>query len=143
VTTAPILLSSYSSSIPILSTTLNALANNAAILSPAIDNRTLLALKSTWFLKLGTQTARTGSPAVLGFILPSPDGGTTYPDAITTGIPDMVFFPTAAVTGLLLPFRGVSLDPGLFKILLLNATSQTFAATGNTLDALFYSNTVG
>lgn len=131
----------------ILSTELNGLTNGSRKLSSAIENDT--ASTERWLygdfeLDLDTQTARTGSPAVQMYILPTVDGGTTYPtgsDSITPSselLAGVFTFPADA-TAHISVLRGVLLPPSDFKVLLVNNTSQTFNATGNTLRMSKYS----
>lgn len=125
----------------ILSTELNSLGNGSRKLSAAIDNDTASTERFThgdFELSLGTQTTRTGSPSVTMYILPTVDGGTTYPtgsDSITPSselIAGVFSFPLDA-TAHIAYLRNVVLPPSDFKVLLLNGTSQAFNASGNTL----------
>lgn len=132
----------------ILSTTLNSLGNGSRkITVTAIENDT--ASTERWpygdfELYLNTQTARTGSPQVVMYILPTLDGGTTYPtgsDSITPS-PELiacVFNFPADATAHRTVARGILLPPSDFHVLLVNNTSQAFNASANTLRMSKYS----
>jgi hypothetical protein len=83
-------------------------------------------------------TAPTAGTVVELYLLPSIDGGTTYPDGSTSIVPQSSLYvggfavrnTTAAQV---MVIRGVALPPGYYKYLVQNTTNQAFPATGSTL----------
>lgn len=132
----------------VLDTQLNALANNALSgLSSAIDNSSAGSnpdqdLFADFELGVTFGSAPTANTTWDLYLFPSLDG-TNYADAPTT--PSQVYyvgsFPLQAITtAQRVILRGVELPPGLFKVALRNnGTTQTAAATGNTLKIRSYS----
>lgn len=124
----------------VLTTELNGLTNTSRKTSAAFSNdaaTTERFLYADFELSLGTQTARTGSPNVVMYILPEVDGTNyaTGSDTITPSselIAGVFTFPADATAHRTI-LRGVLLPPSNFKVLIINNTSQTFNATGNTL----------
>ena len=122
-----------------LSTELNALASSTGkAISSAIDNSTYLDLFDDLELAVDFVTAPTAGTIVEVYLLPSLDGGTTYPDGSTSILPQSSLYvggfavrnTTAAQV---MSLRGVALPPGSFKYLVQNTTNQAFPASGSTL----------
>jgi hypothetical protein len=72
------------------------------------------------------------------YLLPSVDGGTTYPDGSSSILPQTSlyvggFIVRAVTTAQIMSLRGVALPPGFFKYLVQNTTNQAFPASGSTL----------
>jgi len=117
-----------------LSTDLNALANNAtSAASATIDNSGVLDLYADFELVLGTQTARTAGCVVSLYIAPSLDG-TNFADVSAASAELLGTFPLATGTAAQrVPVRNCDIPPGLFRVFVVNSSTQAFAATGNTL----------
>jgi hypothetical protein len=129
-----------------LSTELNALgANSGKAISAAINNGANPAtgwpggmLFADLELAVDFVTAPTAGTVVELYLLPSIDGGTTYPDGSTSIVPQSSLYvggfavrnTTAAQV---MVIRGVALPPGYYKYLVQNTTNQAFPATGSTL----------
>lgn len=123
-------------SVSLHSTSLNALANasNSAV-SAAHDNSVNLDLYADFSMFISTQVARTGTPTVELYIVRSLEvTSPVYDDALET-INDKIatFTYDTAVTARRMTKVDVPIPPGFFKIYVRNLTSQTFAATLNTL----------
>lgn len=130
----------------VLSTELNALpAITGKAISAAINNgidgtsgQPLGMLFADLELAVDFVTAPVASSVVEVYLLPSIDGGTTYPDGSSSIIPQAGLFvggfavrnTTAAQV---MVIRGVALPPGYYKYLVQNTTDQAFPATGSTL----------
>ena len=123
-----------SSAATALSTDLNSLANaTASAASAAIDNSTVLDLYADWELVLGTQTARTAGCAVSLYITPSLDG-TNYADVSSSSAELLGVFTLATGTGASrVVIRDTPIPPGLFKVFVVNSSTQAFNASGNTV----------
>lgn len=72
------------------------------------------------------------------YLLPSLDGGTTYPDGSATVLPQSSlyvggFAVRAVTTAQIMYLRGVPLPPGFFKYVVQNTASQAFPATGSVM----------
>ena len=124
----------------LLSTGLDALADNALALSAAYDNTAGAAGDGSTLCDLELVVSYASAPdagsAVVVWLLASQDG-TNYEDGGTSvtplRIPDRAF-PLRPVTGAQRIIRRVAMPPGLFKALLKNdATGEAMAASGNTL----------
>ena len=117
-----------------LTTELNALANaTASAASSAIDNTSTLDLYADWELVLGTQTSRTAGCSVSLYITPSLDG-TNYSDVSSSSAELLGVFTLATGTGAQrVIIRDTSIPPTLFKVFVVNNSTQAFAATGNTI----------
>lgn len=130
--------------ITILSTGLNALANNAAVLSAAISNGTDLDLYVDLGLDVTWGSAPTADAPVEIWLARSLDAGSTYEDASATGpiLPKNgyvgSFFPRAVTTQQIMCIPLIIVPPGDFKALLYNKSGQAFPATGTTLKGRFY-----
>lgn len=127
----------------ILTTDLNSLANNAAALSSAIDNDTDLDVYADFELVVTYGTNPTNQSLVELYIVRTVDG-TNFEDASTTGpvVPRGGFvggFSLQATTSaqrIVIP--EVRLPPRDFKVMVINKSGQTMAASGNTLKAKTY-----
>jgi hypothetical protein len=129
----------------ILSTELNALANNnGALTTTAVSNSSDLDL----YMDLECAVTFASSPTagtLLEIYLVRQVDGTNYEDAaggaspITPGNGFIGGFVLRAVTTaqrMIIP--GVSVPPGDFKVLLVNKSGQAFPASGSTVKANFY-----
>jgi len=130
------------------STDLNSLADGSNELGAAIDNTSNLDRFLAIELVLGTQSARTAGAYVAFYILPSVDGGTTYPTgADGTGqdpnqAPDCIMPLDAATTARNEVCWDIKIPPTNFKLLIANESTQAFAASGNTVKYLTYNEEV-
>lgn len=105
--------------------------------STAIANGTDLHLFADMELTLGSFTATAGGYVGL-YILPSVDGGTTFPDGGGSVVPAEsllagVFPVTTGASAKVVTLANVPLPPTSFKIVLGNFTGGTLAASGNAL----------
>lgn len=130
----------------VMTTELNGLANGGYALSTsAFDNSVNLDLWGDFFLTLGALgAAATANTTINGYILPSDDGGTTFPgyDATNKWLenpPDFFFAVEATTTFPVLFQRNIPLPPGKFKVVLVNSIGQALNASGNTLTVLTHS----
>jgi hypothetical protein len=137
-------LSPYRGVTTVMSTELNALAaTTGKAISSAIANdesqaQPTLDLFADVELAVDFVTAPTAGTVVELYLLPSIDGGTTYPDGSTSVLPQSSLYvggfavrnTTAAQ---IMVIRGVALPPGYYKYLVQNTTNQPFPATGSTL----------
>jgi hypothetical protein len=137
-------LSPYAGVTTVMSTELNALAaTTGKAISSALDNSDAVAqptlnLFADLELAVDFVTAPTAGTVVELYLLPSIDGGTTYPDGSTSVLPQTSLYvggfavrnTTAAQV---MVIRGVALPPGSYKYLLQNTTNQAFPASGSTL----------
>lgn len=136
---ATIQLAPYRGIVTVMSTELNAIAaSTGKAISSAFDNTTDLDLFADLELSVDYVSAPTAGTVVELYLLPSIDGGTTYPDGSATVLPQSSLFvggfAVRAVTTLqLMVMRGVALPPGFYKYVVQNTTSQAFPATGSTL----------
>lgn len=123
----------------VLSTELNALASsNGKAVSAAIDNSTYLDLFDDLELAVDFVSAPTVGTVVEVYLLPSIDGGTTYPDGSTSVLPQSSlyvggFAVRSTTAAQVMSLRGVALPAGRFKYLVQNTTNQAFPASGSTL----------
>lgn len=117
-----------------LSTDLNALANNtASAASSAIDNTTNLDLYADFELVLGTTSSRTAGCVVSLYITPSLDG-TNYADVSSSSAELLGVFPLATGTGAArVIIRDCPIPPALFKVFVVNSSTQALNASGNTV----------
>jgi hypothetical protein len=139
---ATIQLAPYRGVSTIMSTELNALAaSTGKAISPAVDNSDPIAgcdLFDNLELAVDFVTAPTAGTVIEVYLLPSIDGGTTYPDGSASILPQSSLFVggfavRATTAAQIMVLRGVALPPGFFKYLVQNTTSQAFPATGSTL----------
>lgn len=125
------------SPVTLLSTGLNALANatNSAA-SASHDNRTNLDPWGDFFIDIGAQTSRTGTPTLELYILRSLD------DTLFETLDPAVNEKVHGTRVLALPLSTAAyrifiyecpIPPGLFQVYLRNLTSQALAATLNTV----------
>lgn len=137
-------LSPYRGVTTVMSTELNAVAaTTGKAISSAIVNddsvaQPTLDLFADLELAVDFVTAPTAGTVVELYLLPSIDGGTTYPDGSTSILPQTSLYvggfavrnTTAAQV---MVIRGIALPPGYYKYLVQNTTNQAFPATGSTL----------
>jgi hypothetical protein len=137
-------LSPYQGVTTVLSTELNAIvATTGKAISSALINddsvaQPTLDLFADLELAVDFVTAPTAGTVVELYLLPSIDGGTTYPDGSTSILPQSSLYvggfavrnTTAAQV---MVIRGIALPPGYYKYLVQNTTNQPFPATGSTL----------
>lgn len=137
---ATIQLAAYRGLSSVMSTGLNALAaTTGKAISAAIDNSSNLDLFDDLELSVTFASAPTAGTVVELYLLPSIDGGTTYPDGSASITPQSSLYVAgfavrAVTTAQVMVARGVALPPGFFKYLVQNTTNQAFPATGSTLD---------
>ena len=121
-----------------LSTELNSLATaTASSASAAQDNSTNLDLYADFVLSVTFGTAPTANNTVDLYLLPSFDGGTTYADAVvaTAAAKNMLigsFYVRNVNTLQVMTISNVPI-PEKFKVMVVNNTGQTMAASANTL----------
>lgn len=139
-----IYLSDYAGVTTVLSTELNALvASSGKAISAALSNSADINGHNGYLfadleLAVDFVTAPTAGTVVELYLLPSIDGGTTYPDGSTSILPQSSLYvggfavrnTTAAQV---MVIRGVALPPGSYKYLVQNTTNQPFPATGSTM----------
>lgn len=128
----------------VMSTELNALAAaTGKAISSAIDNSTNLDLFDDLELAVDFVSAPTAGTVIEVYLLPSLDGGTTYPDGDASILPQSSLFVggfavRAATAAQVMVLRGIALPPGWFKYLVQNTTNQAFPATGSVLQRNSY-----
>lgn len=141
---ATIQLAPYRGVATVMSTELNALgASTGKAISSAFDNASNLDLFADLELAVDFVTAPTAGSVVEVYLLPSLDGGSTYPDGSSSILAQSSLFvggfavrnTTAAQ---IMAMRGVALPPGTYKWLVQNTTNQAFPASGSTLRANTY-----
>lgn len=128
-----------SSTVTVLTTQLDGLANNAATAaSSAIANQTNLDIYTDWELVLGSLSPAAGA-FVSVYIMEAVDG-TNYPAPSaadmrlqTTQLLFVAPLGTTAATAQRIAIRNVVIPPGTFKIILDNQSGVALNATGNTL----------
>jgi hypothetical protein len=132
---------------------INSLVNGNAVLSSVnIDNSTALDLLADISVSLGSITPGAGNPYIGFFLYPLNQDGSTYGDGrFTSSAPGPVpssywegnipCIPstTGVVTGSII---GITLIPGAFKLLMLNASGTTLAASANTVKYRTYNYSV-
>jgi hypothetical protein len=125
---------SYATIATALSTDLNSLANNtASAASAAIDNTTALELYADWELVLDTTSSRTAGCVVSLYITVALDG-TNYSDTSSSSAELLGVFTLATGTGASrVVIRDTPIPPGLFKVFVVNSSTQALNATGNTV----------
>jgi len=144
-------LSPYSAVATVMSTELNALAltSGKAISSAQFNGAdgSDASLNGELFadleLAVDFVSAPTAGTVVELYLLPSIDGGTTYPDGSSSILPQSSLYvggfavrnTTAAQ---IMVIRGIALPPGYYKYLVQNTTNQSFPATGSTLRQSVY-----
>jgi hypothetical protein len=125
----------------VMSTELNSLASTSGkAIGSAVDNSADLDLFADLELAVDFVTAPTAGTVVELYLLPSIDGGTTYPDGSTSILPQSSLYvggfavrnTTAAQV---MALRGVALPPGFYKWFVQNTTNQAFPSSGSTLRA--------
>jgi hypothetical protein len=137
-------LSPYQGIATVMSTELNSLGSSSgkAISSAQVNDDTqtqpTLDLFADIELKVTFASAPTAGTVIELYVLPSIDGGTTYPDGSTSVAPQTSlyvggFAVRAVTTAQVMVIRGVALPPGYFKMLVQNTTNQAFPASGSTL----------
>lgn len=137
-------LSPYQGVTTVMSTELNALgANSGKVISSALVNddsvgQPTLNLFADLELAVDFVTAPTAGTVVELYLLPSIDGGTTYPDGSTSILPQSSlyvggFAVRATTAAQVMVIRGIALPPGYYKYLMQNTTNQPFPASGSTL----------
>lgn len=137
---ATIQLKQYRGASSVMTTELNSLAaSTGKAISSAIDNTTNLDLFDDLELAVTFGTAPTAGTVIEVYLLPSIDGGTTYPDGSTSVLPQASLFVggfavRAVTTAQVLTLRGVALPPGWYKYLLQNTTNRAFPASGSVLE---------
>jgi hypothetical protein len=126
--------SSYKELTTALSTDLNTLANGAAsAVSSTIDNRTTLEVYADFELVLGTQSSRTAGAVVSLYITPSLDD-TNFADVSSSSAESIGSFTLATGTAAQrVIIRNCDIPPGLFKVFVVNSSTQAFNASGNTV----------
>jgi hypothetical protein len=136
---ATIQLGPYRGITTVMSTEFNSLASGTGkAISAAIDNSTDLDLFADLELSVTFAAAPTAGGVVELYLLPSADGGTTYPDGSGSVLSQASLyvggFPIRAVDTLqVLVMRGVALPSGFYKYLVQNTATQAFVSSGNTL----------
>jgi hypothetical protein len=126
----------------LLSTEFNSLTNGSATAaSTAYDNSTNLDLYMDLELNVAAQgVARSTGATISVYLIGSIDGGSTYADTNTTVAELIAVFPLDAATTARIAFRrDVPVPPGLFKVVAVNNTGQTLAASATTLKGRFHS----
>ncbi len=135
----------------VVSASLSAIASGAYVMGGNINNSVQRNLYMDIELKLSSAvTAGSGQPSVILYLLPSADGGVTYPNppGSTAGAAPASYYvgsinavaSSAFTSGLL---RGVLLPPGYFRILLRNSLGVAFpTSTSSTLSGYRYSEAV-
>lgn len=120
-----------------LTTELNSLATaTASALGPAQDNSSNLDLYADFVLSVTFGTNPTANSTVDLYLLPAVDG-TNYADAVVAATPakNMLvgsFYVRAVTTAQLIAITNVPI-PEKFKMMVINNTGQTMAASANTV----------
>jgi hypothetical protein len=133
---------SYAATQTYLTTELNALTDGSNKIGAAIDNTTDLALFMDVELYLASFTPV--SPAFINlYLIPSVDG-TNYEDGGDSvdplqGVQKYTRGLSTTATAKLAVYPRIILPPGLFKLLLMNESGASLAASGNTLKYRTYS----
>ena len=141
---ATIQLTPYNAPSDVLTTGLDALgASTGKAITAALDNSGLLNLWADLELSVTFALAPTVNTVVEVYLLPSLDGGTTYPDGSATVLPQAAlyvggFVVRAVTTAQVMILRGVVLPPGFYKYLVQNTTNRAFPASGSTLTQATY-----
>lgn len=136
---ATIGLKQYRGVVTVLDTGLNSLGSSSGkVVSAELDNDTDLDVFADLFLAVTFASAPTADSMVELFVLPSIDGGTTYPDGSASIEPQTYlyvggFTVRAVTTAQVRMLRGIALPPGKYKYLVRNNTNQAFPASGSTL----------
>jgi len=139
--------SDYPAEVTYLSTEINALADGGNDLGATIDN----SANGDMYMDLELYLAEQGSARDTGafvalYILPSVDGvnfcygGDSLDPPANTHRANFLF--DAAVTARYSTVIHILLPAGLFRMLVMNETGQTFAATGNTLKYTLYNEEI-
>jgi hypothetical protein len=139
-------LSPYSGVTTVLSAELNSLASSSGkAISSALYNGpdgSDASLNGELFadleLAVDFVSAPTAGTVIELYLLPSIDGGVTFPDGSTSILPqsslDVGGFAVRGVsTPQVMVIRGVALPPDYYKYLVQNTTNQTFPTSGSTL----------
>lgn len=131
-----------------LGTELNSLANAARVIGAAIDNSTALDIYMDLELCLAEQGgARSAGARVDVYLVSSLDGGTNYGYGAANLTPAAhalvwTFALDAAVSARYVSGKPFVIGPGHHKLLIVNATGQAFAASGNTLKYRVFSEEI-
>ncbi|HYW33481.1 MAG TPA: hypothetical protein VE869_18410 [Gemmatimonas sp.] len=134
-----------SAGVALLTTDLNTLANGGGVVSPLIENDTTLDQYADFELVVAHGAATTADTTWDLYLVRMTDG-TNYEDATNLRPPangfvgSFVMDNTASAQRHIVP--GVLLPPRAFKVLLINRSGQTAAASGNVLEAYFYNQQV-
>lgn len=128
----------YDAIVTVLSTELNSLANNAGVISAAIDNTGSLNLYDDLEFVVTFGSAPADGAPVDVYVVASADGGVTYGDGDASVVPPQNHYVTSfAVRAVTSAQRLIVRDipvPGLFyKYVVYNKAGQAMAATLNTL----------
>jgi hypothetical protein len=135
--------------VDVMTTELDALANDAAVLSAAIENGTELDLYADWELAVTFASAPSANGRIELWLVRTLNEA-DYEDAGAGPIvPQNGFlgaFVVRALTSaqrLILPHPPhILLPPKDFKVLVVNRSGQAFPASGSTLRALFYRESI-
>ena len=129
------------SAVDVLTTELNTLTNNSwSALSSGIDNESGKYLSADIEVDLASITPTGTDAAIEIYLVPSIDGGTSYPNYTETGSSDeqenQIYFvgsvPMSLDAEVQNPIlRNVDLPPGFFKIGIRNRANVSLAASGN------------
>ena len=128
-------------------TSLNSLADAAAITSTAIDNSSTLDMYCDLELYVPSWTSAPTADKTCDVYLVRSNDGTNYEDAtaarpsVNGAVGSFVLDNTAGAQRHNLP--GILIPPGKFKLLFVNKSGFAMAASGNILSGLFYNQQVG
>jgi hypothetical protein len=125
-----------------LTTELNSLANAARVLGAEIDNTSGKDLFSLVELNLATQGSARSAGGYVGLYVIKASDGTNYEYGDASTAPPSTSwvggFPLDAATTARLVSIQIQLPPCKFKLLVVNATGQAFAASGTTVSYRTY-----
>lgn len=128
----------------ILGTELNALANDAGVVTAAIENSTTLDQYADFELVVTLATAPVADRTVDLYAVRTVDG-TNYEDA-TAARPSPEYVGSFVLDNVGTQqrkiVRGVTLPPEDFKLLVVNKSGYAFTASGHTLKGFFYNQQV-
>ena len=113
------------------------------IVTPGTFTPAALNLWADLELSVTFATAPTANTVVEVYLLPSLDGGVSYPDGSTTVTPQSALYVggfgvRAVNTAQIMVLRSVVLPPGFYKYVLQNTTNRAFPATGSILTEATY-----
>jgi len=132
-------LAAYRGVTTVMTTELDALGSGTGkAISAAVDNSVNLDLFADLELAVDFVSAPTVGGLIEVYLLPSIDGGTTYPDGSGSILPQSALFVggfavRAVTSAQVMLLRGVPLPPGFYKYEVQNTTNQPFPASGSTL----------